>query len=116
MSSHQEHESCGGNSHGVAQAVKEQIEPVTSAIRDTAKAAGQQVADAASTAAEKASCAWDSTRHTAEELGSQVADRAQTAHADAVIFIRSHPLTTVFSALGVGILLGAALTLGGSRR
>jgi ElaB/YqjD/DUF883 family membrane-anchored ribosome-binding protein len=97
-----------------AQAVVEKAEGIGAAIADTAKAAGQRVADVASTAAETAERAWDATRQTAQDAGSQVADRAQALHSDAVIFIRSNPLATVFGALGIGILLGA--TLGCIRR
>jgi ElaB/YqjD/DUF883 family membrane-anchored ribosome-binding protein len=103
------------NMEVASQAIKDKAEVIAGAVSDTANAVKQNVTQMATTAAGSAEKAWDSTRHAAQEASSEVAHRAEVFHADAVIFIRSHPMATVFGALGVGVLLGAVLFAGAQR-
>jgi ElaB/YqjD/DUF883 family membrane-anchored ribosome-binding protein len=89
--------------------IKDKAEGIAGAVSDTAKAVKDNVARMATSAAGATQKAWDGTRHAAQDIGTEVAQRAEVVHADAVIFIRSHPIATVFGALGVGILLGGVL-------
>jgi ElaB/YqjD/DUF883 family membrane-anchored ribosome-binding protein len=100
------------NLESTCQTVNEKAEGIAGAVSETAKSVKQNVTQMATTAAGTAEQAWDSTRHAAQEVGSDVAHRAEVIHADAVIFIRSHPVATVLGALGVGVLLGAVLFAG----
>jgi len=100
------------NLEGACQAVKERAEGIAGAVSDTAKAVKQNVTQMATNAAGAAENAWDSARDAAKEIGSEGARRAEAIHADAVSFIRSYPVVTVLGALGVGVLLGAALFTG----
>jgi ElaB/YqjD/DUF883 family membrane-anchored ribosome-binding protein len=100
------------NLETACQTVKEKAEGIAGAVSETAKTVKQNVTQMATTPAGTAEQAWDSTRHAAQEVGSDVAHRAEVIHADAVIFIRSHPIATVLSALGVGVLLGVVLCAG----
>jgi ElaB/YqjD/DUF883 family membrane-anchored ribosome-binding protein len=96
--------------------VKEKADRLSSAATDAAKAVQESVTQAAAAVSETAGRVWAGTKHAAAQLGSEVTDRAQTVHADAVIFIRRNPLASVLGAVGVGLVLGLALSVGGSRR
>src|SRR5271156_6672334 len=94
------------NLESACQTVKEKAEGIAGAVSETAKAVKQNVNQMATTAVGTAEQAWDNTRHAANEFGSEVVHGAEVIHADAVIFIRCHPVATVLGALGVGVLLG----------
>jgi ElaB/YqjD/DUF883 family membrane-anchored ribosome-binding protein len=100
------------NLESACQTIKDKAEGIAGAVSETAQTVKQSVTQMATTAAGTAEQAWDNTRHAANEFGSEVAHGAEVIHADAVIFIRSHPVATVLGALGLGVLLGAVLFAG----
>jgi hypothetical protein len=79
------------------------------AIKDKAQ-------DVASSVANTAQQAWDSTRHQAQQVASSIGNTAEETYDSVNGFIRRYPLACVFGGFLVGMLVAGGISLPLARR
>jgi ElaB/YqjD/DUF883 family membrane-anchored ribosome-binding protein len=78
--------------------------------KEHARKAAEDLKSAAGSLAEeyrgKAEQAWGEARGKAEQAWGDATDRARTFHEDAEQYVRENPTKAIFTALGIGFVLG----------
>jgi ElaB/YqjD/DUF883 family membrane-anchored ribosome-binding protein len=78
--------------------------------REHARRAAEDLKSAAGALAgeyrDKAEQAWGEARGKAEQAWGDARDRARTLHEDAEQYVRENPTKAIFTALGIGFVLG----------